>query len=944
MTRAVVRSACPLALLLLLLAVPVLAQETRLVNGFESDAELADWDFSSGTPRLVTEGVTEGQHALEITFDPAGEYDPAHMYWNRPVRDWSAYDALVLDVLNPNDFPLQCGVLIGDQAWADRGTTYWNRHNGGTMLAPGKGQWIIPVRGLYRGEPGSRNADIKSDIDPASIVRLDFGFGAKGQSGRAIIDNIRFVTVARPPGVWAFDVGPPSQATMLGWTAVSHETTYSAERGYGWGPQGGAPWEGADRDTTFGPMLTRDFCEAGGYRFSVAVPPGEYEVLAIFENCGYWGGEQARSSTRTVSVGDTVVWSETRPDGPATALYRFEDVEPVGVDLWDTYMAAEIVKPARFRAEAGDDGLSLSFASDAGFGCRLSALAIHRSDDQTAAAWLQGQMDLVRDEFRAAAVCLDPPAQPVSASAAWAAKGLVAWAARIEDDIVPGSAPAAAVEPEALRLTADALLGESEPLCLALRPLRDLGKCRAFVEADDDFPRTRLEVVRYNTSRGFGTIAYSIRPHTLRPIQGRELDLPAGLARELVVTVTTDANTRPGLHRARLVLEDAAGATVLTVPIEVTVHDVALDRETDFLMGFFGLEPPDLIASTVAREQALEETLALLRDHGMNALSGGPSFRLTGWADGQPQVDFGACDSFFALCRRYGFDRPINGYGGLRFEGLHDGYQMGENAARVAQESGLDYATALGRAWEAVDRHARANDWPTIYYAMCDETRVRDTAERELQFMRLMAEVSARFPRTVRTSGSYSVDFTSRPTDEDDMRTWHQRFFGALDISSLNLHDETVMAEARALGKEVHIYNQGTSRYSFGLYQWSEFTKGVRARWQWHLNVLHGCQFFDLDGREPDTAMLCYGREAIYPTIDFERCREGADDFALLQTLAHAIEANRGAARRPAETDRAAAYLERLTAGIEIDQRDAPAAYDPYAHKLEIARLLDELR
>ena len=36
------------------------------------------------------------------------------------------------------------------------------------------------------------------------------------------------------------------------------------------------------------------------------------------------------------------------------------------------------------------------------------------------------------------------------------------------------------------------------------------------------------------------------------------------------------------------------------------------------------------------------------------------------------------------------------------------------------------------------------------------------------------------------------------------------------------------MAEAEKLGKEIHIYNQGQTRYSFGLYQWSEYRKGVR--------------------------------------------------------------------------------------------------------------------
>ena len=54
---------------------------------------------------------------------------------------------------------------------------------------------------------------------------------------------------------------------------------------------------------------------------------------------------------------------------------------------------------------------------------------------------------------------------------------------------------------------------------------------------------------------------------------------------------------------------------------------------------------------------------------------------------------------------------------------------------------------------------------------MCDETRVRETAERELDFMRLMAAASGQYPRTLRTSGSYSVHFRNRTEDRDDMLT-----------------------------------------------------------------------------------------------------------------------------------------------------------------------------
>jgi hypothetical protein len=102
--------------------------------------------------------------------------------------------------------------------------------------------------------------------------------------------------------------------------------------------------------------------------------------------------------------------------------------------------------------------------------------------------------------------------------------------------------------------------------------------------------------------------------------------------------------------------------------------------------------------------------------------------------------------------------------------------------------------------------------------------------------------------------------------------------------------------------------------------------------------VLHGYQFFDLDGREPDTAMICYGRNAIYPTIAFERCREGAEDFYLLQTLANQIAANRQAGRKPAETANAEALLKGLTDSVAINQRGAPDGYDAGKMKAEVVK------
>jgi len=167
----------------------------------------------------------------------------------------------------------------------------------------------------------------------------------------------------------------------------------------------------------------------------------------------------------------------------------------------------------------------------------------------------------------------------------------------------------------------------------------------------------------------------------------------------------------------------------------------------------------------------------------------------------------------------------------------------------------------------------------------------------------------------VKIGGSYSVHWGDSPLDKAI-----QEIFKTLVWSGLNVHTETDMAKAKEFGREVYIYNQGTNRYSFGAYQWAEMRKGVKARMQWHTLALHGYQYFDLDGREPDTAMINWGRNAIHPTIALPRCREGADDFRFAVTLYNLAQKKKDNPEAKAALD----FLEGVNKQIPIAGRNPP--------------------
>jgi hypothetical protein len=351
------------------------------------------------------------------------------------------------------------------------------------------------------------------------------------------------------------------------------------------------------------------------------------------------------------------------------------------------------------------------------------------------------------------------------------------------------------------------------------------------------------------------------------------------------------------------------------LPLTVDVLPFALD-EPDFVMGYFGTDVPRPIRETRGAD-AWRDLFRVLREAGMNSFSGGPGVRFLGLdADGRPRLDFAACDEFMRLAREAGFSKEVNAYGGPGMvTGLHDSYVIGETGRAWERKTGKPFAELLKIVWSAVRDHAKEQNWLPIAYEMTDEPRVLATAEKQVELMRLYRE-NVPF---VNIGGSYSVEWhKNTPLD-----LAIQDIFKTLNWSSLNLHTETDLERAREFGKTLHIYNQGRTRYSFGAYQWAEMHKGIKGRMQWHLEALHGYQFFDLDGREPDTAMIRWGSHGILPTLALHRCREGADDLRYAVTLWNLAQKHKG---MPAG-DEAISWLEGVSRQIAVGQNRRPEGF-----------------
>jgi hypothetical protein len=329
-------------------------------------------------------------------------------------------------------------------------------------------------------------------------------------------------------------------------------------------------------------------------------------------------------------------------------------------------------------------------------------------------------------------------------------------------------------------------------------------------------PAAAVEVrhVQYATHRGFNDIAYTIGPESLRRLDGSNLALAKDVTRQFWITVSVPLDAKPGMYTGDVTLAPWPNTKL---PLAVEVVDLTLD-EPDFLMGFYGFHIPNELPAE-RKKTAMRELFTVLKQNGMNCISGGPSIKFSGLdAAGKPQLDFAACDEYFKVGKECGFTKEFNSYGGpAMVEGLHDGYVIGETGHGWEKKTGKPFGELLKIVWGAVKEHADKEGWPPVAYGFTDEPRVIEQARAQVELMKAYRE-NVPF---VKIGGSYSVKWDNDPLEKEI-----QNIFKTLVWSALNAHTQGDLDKAKEFGRELYIYNQGVSRYSFGAYQWRS---GARA-------------------------------------------------------------------------------------------------------------------
>jgi hypothetical protein len=100
--------------------------------------------------------------------------------------------------------------------------------------------------------------------------------------------------------------------------------------------------------------------------------------------------------------------------------------------------------------------------------------------------------------------------------------------------------------------------------------------------------------------------------------------------------------------------------------------------------------------------------------------------------------------------------------------------------------------------------------------------------------------------------------------------------------------------------------NAGSGRFPFGFFFWKMTKYGVRGKVEWYYNL-----------RNERGSLVRTDGATVYPTLDYERCREGIDDLKYVCRLEQLVATAEKTGQAPAERARAQSLLRRIADNIQ---------------------------
>jgi hypothetical protein len=100
--------------------------------------------------------------------------------------------------------------------------------------------------------------------------------------------------------------------------------------------------------------------------------------------------------------------------------------------------------------------------------------------------------------------------------------------------------------------------------------------------------------------------------------------------------------------------------------------------------------------------------------------------------------------------------------------------------------------------------------------------------------------------------------------------------------------------------------NAGSDRFAFGFFFWKMAKYGVKGKVEWYYRL----------GNNEKGSLVRVDGEQIYPTLDYERSREGVDDLRYLCKLEKVIAQAKAAGKAGPQVAAGEALLKKIADGI----------------------------
>ena len=812
---------------------------------------------------LYTFDKSESGHPFDLK-NKAGSFTPQKFFNFKvdkmPVKDWSAYDRIEMDVFNPNDNYTDFYLTLAD----NQTTNYWSQVNHKSTLAPGWNKLNFSLT-QFVGERGSHRFNRPVNLSKLEKVFIVIDPDSKSTFEKKdfLIDNISLVSnpmPAIPEGVKAFDFTSHKANNNTNLTQVSTQTAYNDQRGYGFVE----PKFWRVEDAQYASEMLRHTIGVLGGHFRVKLPNGKYQMNLIVDKLGYW--DVPFWSDRTVYANGAPVFKETRGSASdfVSDLLRFESITPEPFDHpYDLYLS-KVFHTIDKTVEVSNGILDLEFEGDA-TGISLNSLVLwNKNADVQGLAYKSALEKRNKQEFdwmthsiaknekinpaqKFQAVIVEPDLylNPVAVKKASGTSLLFQGGA--------GDTPY-----QLLQLTASSTNDEKISWSFSDFTNEKGEKIKGSEVAVSDL------VFQY-TSPDINHETYLLTGKYLRPMNDVSVVVKKGQNKYLWLQVKMSDKTPKGIFKGNVVIHK--GSEQISLPTEVAVLNYTLPK-IEFPVGFFGLDP---LPYSYYPRGGYNEIRKKYRHMALNKLGEAGFTTFTGLPE-----DVSDLNDLFKESAKWGID-TVYSYGGQFPQSMID---LNKKPAGMSDD---DY---FAKSASDLKSLMSKKEWPKIVHTFSDEAggysdkiasdiELAKKLNKHFPFMPLGGFGSFHGGDSAKLNSYFTYGFYSSLSKGDISRLKDNRLrWGFYNTSAANLDDP---------------------RFSFGLGLYIARLNGLSQYLEWHANAVNNYPYYDFDGREADVVMF-------YPTKDgkllsalrFELATEGLHAFKKLKVLEEAIANNSG--------------------------------------------------